>query len=178
MSGQFKDKPFKQRFAKMGDLAEGVFKKWAATNDVSYVEYGMSRPPFDHFMRLSPFIRYTPDFLCEAQGKTFRHLIDERGKPTRHFLVEIKGCGRDQLVKLKIDNIQELLRWQAVCGRPVILFVYDSANKAVSNNLTIDRLHEMAPELEVGHFHDGGPPKPYYNLPARVLEWEPFGETH
>jgi hypothetical protein len=175
---QFKDKPFNVRFKKMGDMAEGVFKHWCRQNNITYVEYGMQRPPFDHFMRLSPFLRYTPDFLCEAQGERFDHLIDERGKITRHFLTEIKGVGRDQIIKLKLDNVQQLCNWQTSSGRPVTVFVYDSKNEAISYRMTMDRLSELLPDLEVDHFQDGGKPKPFYRLPTSLLEWEPFERTN
>lgn len=169
---KFKDKDFSRRFKEMGDTSEGVFEQWADAYKVSYVSYGLSRPPFNYFAWLPANLRYTPDFLCEAQGGRFRHLRDADGKLTRHFMAEVKGVGRDQIVKIKLDNHASLKAWQEFSGRAVAFFVYDSVNKRVSIDLTVDLLAEHAPDLPINHFADRGKPKPYYEVPTEILEWE------
>ena len=102
---QFHTQSFATRFQKMGDEAEGVFTKVHPTNTV---KFGLDRPPIG-LKNVPTRIRYTPDFLT-AQG-----------------LVEVKGVGRDQLLKLKVENWNCLLFWNGVFATS--LFVWDSHNR-------------------------------------------------
>lgn len=169
---KFKDKDFSSRFKQMGDTSEHVFEQWADAYKVSYVGYGLNRPPFDYFQWMPANLRYTPDFLCEAQGGRFRHLRDSDGRLTRHFLAEVKGVGHDQIVKIKLDNLESLKAWQQFTGRPVTFFIFDSSKKRVSIKLTVDLLEKHAPDLPIGHFKDRGKPKPYYEVSTALLDWE------
>lgn len=88
----FKDKTWAEREKTLGDPAETAFKIWADDNDIGYVRYGLERPPLD--MRTLPtMIRYTPDFLTEIG------------------LIEVQGCGQDNLFKFKHDKLGALADW-------------------------------------------------------------------
>lgn len=107
----FKDQSFNQRFAQMGDEAEGHFETYAKeVLDRSFVRYGLARPPIQ-MHALPARIRYTPDYLM---SKCF---------------VEVQGLGRDQQMKVKHDKLNSL-RWWNDFQRPsfdgVRLYIWDS----------------------------------------------------
>ena len=89
----FKDEEWNDRVAILGDPAEKKFQEWAARSGIGCVKYGLDRPPVN-LSRVSAFVRYTPDFL------------------TDNGLVEVQGCGSDQLMKFKHDKLQALMQWQ------------------------------------------------------------------
>lgn len=101
----FKDGSFNQRFAKMGDEAEGIFE---ATYPQGFVRFGLNRPPIN-LANVPEKIRYSPDYLT---GKGF---------------VEVQGFGRDQTVKMKLCKWQAMWAWHADfrCD----LFLWDTTNK-------------------------------------------------
>ena len=89
----FKDQNWEERIEVLGDPAEKAFQEYASRRGLAVVKYGMDRPPID-LSRVAAFVRYTPDFL------------------TSEGLVEVQGCGRDQLFKFKADKLQALMQWQ------------------------------------------------------------------
>lgn len=155
----FRDRPFKSRFTKMGDEAEGVFE---ATYPEGWTRFGLNRPPIN-LKDVPPFIRYTPDYL------------------TGKGLVEVQGFGRDQTFKLKDDKLAALMQWHGMFRAD--LFVYDSHNKRYG----FVRLRDLQAALEAGRaergaFDDGK--KPYWAVRAEhlpVVEWleapVPTGES-
>lgn len=89
----FKDQNWEERVEVLGDPAERRFQEYASRRELGVVKYGLDRPPVD-LSRTSTFVRYTPDFL------------------TDEGLVEVQGCGRDQLFKFKHEKLRALLQWQ------------------------------------------------------------------
>lgn len=173
---QFKDKGWNDRFELMGDMAERVFQDWAAVNDIAAVEFGLRRPPFAYFKYLPSEIRNTPDFLCEQVGKKpkLAGLRGPNNRFARHFFVEVKGCGRDQVIKIKHTEFETLQKWESFSRRPVLYFAYDHFNRRVSTSLTLLRVESLIEEVPTAYFYDGGPGKPYWAIPTSELEWEPL----
>jgi hypothetical protein len=101
----FRDQSFANRFAKMGDQAEGVFE---ATYPQNWERFGLDRAQIN-LSRVPEFIRFTPDYLT-AKG-----------------LVEVQGFGRDQRFKLKDAKLAALREWHDIFRTD--LFVWDSHNK-------------------------------------------------
>lgn len=173
---QFSTWPIEHRLKFMGDESQGVFQEWASLNGLAYTKYGLDRPPFELFYNLDSTVRHTPDFLVEVQGKKrrFGHIINKRGAAARHFLVETKGIGKDQIVKLKEEDAKALRRWSDFQKHPVVFFVWDRQNRRVSINMTLDVARDLSKDAEIGYFNDSAKPKPYYKIPASWLTWEPF----
>lgn len=161
----------------MGDLAESAFEQWAPTQGIIFEAYGLRRPPFKNFQSLSATIRHTPDYLCELPKADVEWLTNNNGKCVRHLLVEVKGCGKEQLLKLKEAEFTEMQRWQAFTDRPLVIFVYDQYNSRVSFNLTTAKVHEHIVKAEIDFYHDGGPPKKYWKIPTEWLDWQPLAEA-
>jgi len=165
-SSAFHSKPFSKRYLHMGNLAQGVFLRWAERNNVAVDEFGFNRPPFTKFFELPRVLRYTPDYVCEVADDVF-----EIG--TRHVMVEVKGVGRDQSVKIKIDNLNSLVEWESFTGCPLVLFVFDSHHKRISYTMRASSLAAMAKQLPVAEFHEGGgKKKPYYDISTSMFAWE------
>jgi hypothetical protein len=141
----FKDKSFAARYEGMGDIAEAAFEEYAELEGISYVRYGLDRPPL-RVAALPARLRYTPDYL------------------TTDSFVEVQGFGTDQTMKLKLDKWGALHWWSDL--HPVQMFFYDSKNdrhetlwlgevdNLISYHATLDR------------FPEG---KPYFAVPAEVL---------
>lgn len=153
----FRDQSWNNRYAAMGDAAEGQCVAWLDNQDRGWVRYGLDRPPLKMSM-LPEFIRHTPDFL------------------TSHSLIECKGFGRDQLAKIKHADWAALMRWAK--QHPVEMFFYDQHNSRCIV-VPFDKLHQVVghrdKRVTEGYFNDD-PPKPYWGFPADLLT--ELGETH
>ena len=143
----FKDQNWEERVEVLGDPGEKAFQEYASRRGLGAVKYGLDRPPVD-LRRTSTFVRYTPDFL------------------TDEGLVEVQGCGRDQLFKFKHDKLQALMQWQR----------HDHVNVWLWNQplddwrqLPVTRIYAMCNDgvsrrsLRVDGVFDGS--KPYASVP-------------
>lgn len=145
MHRTFSEKPFNERFEVMGDTAEHRFRVWAAEEYIPYTDYGLRRPQVPVY-KLPAFVRYTPDFLLGDA------------------LVEVQGCGRDQLVKLKHDKLSALSDWDEQF--PVYVWLWNQTldQVAVASIATVLYLcmnyRDGWPRVD-GHF-DGD--KPYSSI--------------
>ena len=104
MSG-YRNRPWKERYAIMGDSAESVFHEVAPFGRA--MRFGWRRPEVS-MQRMAPRIRHMPDFYC-ATG----------------HVVEVMGCGKDKILKLKVSKL-DALEWWAEAGNPVALFAWNS----------------------------------------------------
>lgn len=101
----FRDQPFEQRMAKLGDAAEKAFEKVCTQG---WVRFGLNRPPLN-VSQLPKRIRYAPDYLMSAK------------------FVECQGFGKDQTLKVKRDKLDAMCWWATV--HPVEWFIWDSFKK-------------------------------------------------
>lgn len=88
----FKDQSWEERVEVLGDIGETAFQEYASRRQLGCVKYGLDRPPVD-LRRIPAFVRYTPDFL------------------TDEGLIEVQGCGKDQLFKFKHEKLRALATW-------------------------------------------------------------------
>ena len=136
----------------MGDQAEAIFEETYGNN---FVRWGLNRPPLQ-MHKLSTTVRYSPDYL------------------TSDGFVEVKGCGRDGQIKLKLENWNALEFWSAVM--PVRLFVWDSHKKRhciVGLGELARVINDPSGNVKSDHFHDG---KLFLKVPVASLEgWVDHG---
>lgn len=147
----FKDRAWGNRFAAMGDEAEGVFE---AVYPQGWARYGINRPPIN-LSKVPAFVRYTPDYLT-AKG-----------------LVEVQGFGRDQTFKLKDDKYEALRAWQLEFR--VDIFVWDTTNKRYGYVRLNDFMEAWEEHGWADAFDDGR--NPYMALKAEHLpveHWVPY----
>lgn len=143
----FKDASWAARFEKMGDEAEGRFEAYAEDElKKGYVRFGLNRPPLQMSM-LPTRLRYTPDYLMSGG------------------FVECKGLGRDQLLKLKLENLNSLHYWHGL--HPVEVYVWDSFKKreCIVPLYEIDKIINDG-HATLAHFPEG---KAYFAIPAERL---------
>lgn len=151
--------------------AEDTFEAWAAANKIVVIRYGLSRPDFKYTNQLPAPILVTPDFLVETQGERFHHLPNARGRPSRHALVECKGVGRDQLIKIKLDTLKELRNWQERTTLPIAFFIYDSHKHRITPLLPLAHISDLAQAAERGVYHESR--KEFCKIPTKAIEhWE------
>ena len=101
----FSEKTWDQRVGTLGDIAEGIFEEVAPLG--SHLRFGFNRPPFK-LTRIPEYIKHTPDYVTG----------------TGH-LVEVMGCGRDNVVKLKLTKWEALKTWNKNAN--VVLFLWNSS---------------------------------------------------
>lgn len=141
----YRDQSWNQRFATMGDTAEAVFEEIAPLG--SFERYGWNRPAVP-MTKMSAMVKATPDYYCG----------------TGH-LVEVKGLGRDGILKLKVDTYKALQKWNKV--QPVMLFAWNSATEewALLNWDQIVKLVAKARKKGIESFQNDG--NEYY-----PISWE------
>jgi hypothetical protein len=130
----------------MGDLAEDQCRLWLEAEGRGYVEYGLNRPPLRMSM-LPAIVRHTPDFL------------------TSRDFIECKGFGRDQILKVKLEDWDCWQFWNRI--HPLSLFFYDSSEQrtiCISFKTFRDWLSDS--RIGLGTFPEG---KPYFSIPAPVV---------
>ena len=140
----FADRSWPERFAKLGDEAEAEFEKWCERNQMGFEHSGRRRPPFS-MKYLHSYVRHEPDYLTG----------------TMYF--EVKGFGKEQVLKLRTDKLDALHFWNLL--HPVYIWVWDSTNKRFCY-WHVDKIDVMAREAEIGHFPEG---PPYYAIEAGRL---------
>jgi hypothetical protein len=146
MTDTFKDKDWDKRYRVLGDLAEDKCAEWLDSQNRGYVLYGLNRPPIRMDM-LPQRIRHTPDFLTSS---TF---------------IECKGFGRDQILKLKIEDFNCMHFWHEI--HPLCIFVYDSHNdRTCLTEWQVARDWPADGRVSLGTFPEG---KPYFAIPAEVV---------
>lgn len=93
----------------MGDIAEGVFDHVynGRAHELGLNRYWQNGDRL-YMNKMTAAMRYAPD----------RMTIDA--------LIEVMGVGHDQTLKIKLEKLDALTKWEEV--GPVRLFVYDSKN--------------------------------------------------
>lgn len=140
----FHQRPFNQRFAALGDQAEGKFLE---LNPKAH-RLGLLRPELN-MRKMDAALRYTPDFMLENGA------------------YEVMGCSSrgDQTLKLKLEKLEALLAWNELM--PTHLWVFDSHKKRIweaSIGYWAEACHASA---EPRAFEDNG--RPYWALPISLF---------
>lgn len=135
-----------------GDIAEGKFMLYAKKHNLIAVKYGFDRG-IPKFYLVDPFITSTPDFIVIGD------------KPA---LVEAKGTGKSDHVKIKQHDLDQLAKWNTIM--PVFFFIYDSHldKHAMICYNDIVTLTKRAPS---DVYPDNN--KKYYKIPKTDLKWYP-----
>lgn len=84
-------------------------------------------------------------------------------------MTECKGCGEDQTFKLKVDQLEEVERWEEWARRPVIFFFFDLKHRRISPVNTLMQVKKFAKDAETDRFPDNN--REYYKLPTDLFEW-------
>lgn len=164
----FHKQSFLKRLERMGDESETIFERWAKSHGINVVRLGLNRPPFKFFQSLPASIRYIPDYIVEDSDRKVR----DSGGPMDyvHSFVEVKGVGKDQLVKIKLETLRENERLSDHFKRPVIYFIWDKISRKVSFHHNTKDIYRIVAdnEIPVKAFHEGNQ---YYGIPTELLGW-------
>jgi len=101
----FHKQQWSTRYRTMGDTAEHIFETVAPLGPS--VRLGWNRPQVS-MSRMSLMLRQMPDYYASSG-----------------HLVEVMGCGRDGILKLKVSKYEALKQWNRI--QPLLLFVYSSS---------------------------------------------------
>lgn len=153
----------------MGDEAEGKFEEFAAEHGISIARLGLNRPPFEYFYNLPVQVRYLPDYIVEDTKRSIR---DNKGPFSyAHALVEVKGVGKAQTVKIKSEMLLINKSLEDFFKRQVVYFIWDSFNKRMSfshsNRMLIDMIEQEG--IQEKQFKEG---TRYYPVPTELFKWE------
>ena len=127
----------------MGDEAEARFEQ---LHNRKFVRFGLNRPPLQ-VHRLPTFVRYTPDYL------------------TTSGFYEVQGCGRDRLLKFKVEKLSALSLWDAM--HPVRLWLWDAHGAAWADVSLEDAYRLIGIHGRMDQFREG---KPYWALPVDAID--------
>lgn len=133
----FHEQHFASRFGQMGDASEKQFEQLFPQHH----RFGLNRPNM-HVPSIPAMLRYTPDYMIVSG------------------LVECMGIGRDSTLKLKLEKMSALHRWELVA--PVSLFVWDSHRSRYWIASLSDWQRACVEHGEVAEFDDNS--KPYIRL--------------
>lgn len=151
----------------MGFEGEWAFDTWSEVKGIHSVQWGMNVPPFSYFKYLPREIRWQPDRLVEDTSGYIKR--NYHANLQKHFFVEVKGCGVQQVVKIKKEPLRLLTRVQRFFKRPILFFINDSHKKRISISHSLDDIVRLAPEMEEYRFHEG---TEAYLFPTDVFLWE------
>lgn len=150
----FKDETWDERFKSMGDQAEGEFE----TRHQNWARFGFNRPDID-MSKNSAVLNSAPDYVYGPNG--------------RNVMVEVQGCGKDQLFKFKDDKLVALKQWKTFTGMDVFLWLWDASTESAYwisiDNLWIRSLKPLYYGGSHGTFPEG---KEYVAFPAGTFEME------
>lgn len=123
---------------------------------VPFVPHGLDRAPFsvEALMAAPDTVRYAPDYKEEVEK--------------RLRFVEVKGCGRDETIKLKFEQIAAL--WAHDNELPVWFCFWNNQNRMLIE-VKIDDVFSATEGAETGVFDADTAPKQYWRL-----EWDALGE--
>lgn len=153
MTKDFYRKTYDTRMVMAGDLAEGKFATYAKKKGLIFAKYGFDRG-IPEFYRVKPFITSTPDFI--VIGKTVS-------------LVECKGTGRADHVKVKQHDLDQLAKWNEIT--PVSFFFYDSSLDKYAIMWYNDVI-DLSKSSPTDKYEDND--KLYYKLPKKAFYWQGF----
>ena len=132
--------PYFQRQA-YGMVAEKVFLEVLPLG--SAIKYGWDGAGLS-MAHMDPFLRHTPDFYCNTGT-----------------LVEVQGCGKDLLMKVKLAKLDELLKWNKTQDTK-FFFWNSSLNQWVLTS--VEAVAALSKQYDTKVFHDG----PEY----KAIPWE------
>lgn len=137
--------PFGSRFGLLGDTAEGFFERIWPEN---WERFGLNRPQLNMGM-LPSRIRHMPDYV------------------TSKNLIEVKGIGKDDTVKLKVEEWNCAHFWNQV--HPLRIFIWSSHRFAwaVADVKDIQRMIDTG-NSSLGQYHDD---RAYFALPGSLFCW-------
>lgn len=150
----YRDASFQDRFqGRWADEAQAAYELDRNMRRVPFAKHGLDRAPFSAraLMAAPSTVRYAPDYKEE---------VDERLR-----YVEVKGCGRDESIKLKEEQLAAL--WIIHEELPVWFCFWNNRRRTLVD-LHIEEVQRLAGQAErdgnVGTFDPDTAPKPYYEL--------------
>lgn len=163
----YRDQSWSKRKQTLGYQAEGVFDRWCDRRGVLLHRLGFQGSDFEYYAYLPQELRYLPDVVGEDTDGYIRRKYHPNLR--RHFLCEVKGCGRDGVIKIKPAHLDVWARYEDFYKRDVLLFAYDSHRQKCSISLNANQLNSMRDDFEIKTFREGNK---YYAVPRDVFIWE------
>lgn len=165
MTKAYRDQPFNQRFATMGDVAEGVYLAVSPLGNTT--RFGFRRPKGMKFSSIPERYRHMPDFI------------------TATYLVEVMGLGRDGILKSMKESKYEALKWWNKVAKEggllgVVVFVWNSSKEqfiTLAWSSIVEEVNYSKRKYGVQSFESDG--NTYYRLDwDRLVQKATFVGTH
>jgi len=162
----YKDRSFEDRWkGAWAREAQAAYELDRNMTRIPFATFGLNRAPFsvEALMAAPITVRYAPDYQEEVE-KRLRY-------------VEVKGCGRDGIIKLKQEQLVAL--WETDTELDVWFCLWNGRKRTLID-ISIDEVTKVASQAErdgnMGVFDPDTAPKPYYELEWDVLAAN--GEEH
>lgn len=149
----FNEQVYKDRMRMRGTPAERQFVVYAKKMGWHGAKYGFEQG-VEHFWKVPEVIRATPDFVISSPVP---------------MLVEVKGCGKDGIIKLKERDLTALESWNHMAD--VWFFFYDSHRKRVSFQ-AYPSINEVVMDSDIVQDIYPDNNALYYKLPVDKIKWE------
>ena len=152
MSASFSEQNWRERKAYLGHTSEKAFEEYCLREGITYERFGYHEDSMLDYKYLPLYVRIRPDYIAQSGPET--------------FFVEVKGVGKDGIIKLKIESLEGLTYWSLLL--PVKIFVYDSSRKRASLT-TLDEVKTKFTRIYPERFTSGM--KLFYPIPIQEFAW-------
>lgn len=141
----FKDQPFKDRFKKLGDEAEGAWERNIG-KDFRWERFGWDRTAL-RIGGMPAMMQNRPDYVTETT------------------LYECMGFGRDRIFKMKHHKLSALVEWDAIME--TVVFIWDGTNRRWTS-IPVRTMWDLVVRMPIDHFPEG---TPYAVIRPDELDW-------
>jgi hypothetical protein len=152
MQSAFSQQNWKARKSYLGHTSENAFEQYCLKEGIQFEHFGQKSESSLDYKALSIYLRTRPDYICQ------------RGSDM--FFVEVKGVGRDGILKIKFESIIGAPYWATML--PLKIFVYDSARKKYSL-FSFDQLKQKLTLREPARFENDR--KLYFPVAISEFSW-------
>jgi hypothetical protein len=156
--GNYRDQSISQRLDIMGRPAEKRFARWAENRGISLFAYGIEGTKFAYAPGLDYRIKTTPDYIAVLPQAPAGH---------RHAFFEVKGCGHDGILKIKLSAAAGMRFWGQI--HPMYIFVWHKTTNRVAHH-SLSEVESWLDPNRTGQFSDSNR---YYEVPTDLLTWYP-----
>jgi hypothetical protein len=116
MQSTFNQQSWIDRKAFLGHTSENAFEIFCKREGIVFEHFGQKTQTLLDYKTIPIYVRTRPDYICQRENEC--------------FFVEVKGVGKDGILKIKLDAVVSFPFWDV--HLPVKIFVYDSARKKYS----------------------------------------------
>ncbi len=138
----FRDLPIHERRKQLGSMSEEMFDIYAKEKGNGSIKFGF-HDEIKEFWKIPLFVRKTPDRVFIRSNEA--------------LFVEIKGCGREGIIKIKLEDLESLDTWNKFLP---VYFAFTNFYTKEVGMASLQTIQKIAPTKRIEEFPDNH--KKYY----------------